>query len=409
MGKGNNQVMRQFYHDDELAKPLDEIFEDLQAYSYELFADDHRTHKHAVGVVLPPLLRDGTLIKGLMYSQSTDYLLHHHPEFSELFNVMAFTGWCNIPWTNHGDGYLVCYDNPVRNAWFRQAYPERADKIIVPLEESDFYIDERARFFPVEPYASNRDIDLLVVSSLIPLKNIPIILEAVKIFSKKYYPIKMTWLGRLNWESEDEEGVWARRVLKEIDAISSKRESYINFHPKIQLAEMRNVYSRSKVFVLGSLIEGKNRSLREAMACDTPVICFRGFNQYVRGDDFAIPPGAGLYCDDFNAEALADRLHVLLSNRGEFSPRQSFLRYYGKARAFNVAIDSFRDYYSSRIPDYKVGNHTNNAWLNERISAQYGIDLLSYVYYIKNSRFKKTNFGMEDNLKALQYYRSRNA
>ena len=38
----------------------------------------------------------------------------------------------------------------------------------------------------------------------------------------------------------------------------------------------------------------------------------------------------------------------------------------------------------------------------------YGIDLLSYVYYIKNSRFKKTNFGMEDNLKALQYYRSRN-
>jgi hypothetical protein len=129
----------------------------------------------------------------------------------------------------------------------------------------------------------------------------------------------------------------------------------------------------------------------------------------VRGDDFAIPPGAGLYCDDFNAEALADRLHVLLSNRGEFSPRQSFLRYYGKARAFNVAIDSFRDYYSSRIPDYKVGNHTNNAWLNERISAQYGIDLLSYVYYIKNSRFKKTNFGMEDNLKALQYYRSRNA
>ena len=80
MGKGNNQVMRQFYHD-ELGKPLDEIFEDLQAYWYELFADDHRTLKHTVGVVLPPLLRDGTLIKRLMYSQSTDYLLHHHPEF----------------------------------------------------------------------------------------------------------------------------------------------------------------------------------------------------------------------------------------------------------------------------------------------------------------------------------------
>ena len=78
---------------------------------------------------------------------------------------------------------------------------------------------------------------------------------------------------------------------------------------------------------------------------------------------------------------LADRLHVLLSNRGEFSPRQSFLRYYGKARAFNVAIDSFGDYYSSRIPDYEVGNHMNNAWLNERISAQYEIDLFTDNHY----------------------------
>ena len=54
--------------------------------------------------------------------------------------------------------------------------------------------------------------------------------------------------------------------------------------PQGNYKDLSKYYSASKCCVLGSLIEGKNRFISESQSCDVPIIVFKDFNKYSRGD-----------------------------------------------------------------------------------------------------------------------------
>jgi hypothetical protein len=129
---------------------------------------------------------------------------------------------------------------------------------------------------------------------------------------------------------------------------------------------------------MGSLLDGKNNSIAEAMSCNTPVICFQTFNQYPRGQDQIFPQGSGLL-SKFDPESLADTLHTAFDNLTTFKPRLNYLKYQGRKHFFNTCLDYFSDY-SSRIPDYEKGEAYHNLWLDLAIQHNYQISLHDFLY-----------------------------
>ena len=122
-----------------------------------------------------------------------------------------------------------------------------------------------------------------------------------------------------------------------------------------------------------------NEAIYEAMSCNTPVVCFRQFNQYVRGDAPAFPVGGGLYAPEFDAESLADTLHEAIGNHGDFHPRRCFLEQSGRKNVFNLCLDSF-PYYELALPGYQRGRHVQNLWLDLAIQDNYQLSLLDFIF-----------------------------
>jgi hypothetical protein len=131
------------------------------------------------------------------------------------------------------------YENPDRDRWFRQTYPERASKVLVPLQDND-HTNEYS-MAPV-PFVK-RDTDVLCVSRMHDLKN-------------------------------------------------------------------------------------------------TPVVCFREFNQYIRDETPSFPVGAGLVAASFDAESLADTIHEVVQNQSDFRPRLEYLKVSGRKHFFSRCIEN---------------------------------------------------------------------
>lgn len=385
MSRGNITLLEQFFSNPRLEKPLDQIYEDLQGFSYEyLWGDETPEEDQFAWVILPPLWYEGRFVKGILFTQGAEYLLRMFPQFGEYFFIVGESGSCNYPWTPMADGYMAIYDNPHREAWFRKTHPEKQDKVLVPLEGSDFYLNEYV-FAP--PLHVQKDIDVLMVARILPVKNIPLVAEAIKLYNQKYGSLKMLLLAGQNWEGPGLNGLhpYFRGILEGLEEQLGNPWDYIELQQRVPASQVVPYYTRAKVVVLGSLIEGKNRSLREAMFCNTPVVCFRAFNQYIRGPHEAIPEGAGLYAEEFTAECLADTLHHVLQNLGDFTPRKSALRCEGLRHSFNKLLDRFSFYYQTVIPDFEPGRHTENLWLDLAIQANHQKSLMSYLYEEKHA------------------------
>lgn len=378
MGQGNHERLRQYFHNPNVDKPPAEIYADLDAYTYEIFENEpDRFNTVSFFVVLPPLRYEGRFIKGLYLSESVDLLNKVLPQLSQYFFAHAYSMSAGFPWSNTADSYSSIYDNPHRNHWFRQTYPERANKILFSCYDSDFLNE-----YVIAPKPVNeKDIDVLCVSRLSTEKNIPVIAKALKIYHRKYgKKIKMTLIpGLQNFGGVEQLDSHARQEWKQIEAVLGDPFEYINLVPWADYyQQMPFYYSSAKVGVLGSLLEGKNRFLSEAMSCNVPVICFQEFNQYVRGQDGAFLEGAGLYAK-FDPESLADTIYTVLENTTAFKPRLSYLKYRGRKNFFNTCLDSY-SYYQDNVPNYVRGQAFNNLWLDLAVQQNYQMSLSDFLY-----------------------------
>ncbi|MBY0404437.1 MAG: methyltransferase domain-containing protein, partial [Cyanobacteria bacterium] len=170
-----------------------------------------------------------------------------------------------------------------------------------------------------------------------------------------------------------------RDQYREIERELIHPQDYIDLVPVARwYDELPNLYARSKICFLGALIEGKNRSIQEAMCCNTPVICNVEYNQYVRGNTAIVPEGTGLY-SYFDAEAWADTIHEILNNYGDFKPRRKYLEGYGRRKFLNTCMDLI-PYYKEHLPGYEEGNHHRNMHLDLAVSHHYQVSLMDFLY-----------------------------
>ena len=381
MAQGNYESQRPYISNPNINKPIEAIYADLDSYSYEIDeTDSHRFETVSFYVVLPPLKYEGKFIKGFYYSESVDLLNKILPQLPQSFHALAYSMWSSYPRSKTADVYSCVYDNPQRAAWFRQINPDRSDKVLTPCYNSDFINEYVIAPQPV----AQKDIDILCVARLSEEKNMPMIAQALKVYRQKYpdSKIMMTWImGNQSFNPQNLENLHPnqRQEWQKIESILGNPFDYMRVVPSVDHHQgIAHYYSRAKVYVLGSLIEGKNRSLSEAMSCNVPVICFREFNQYARGQDEAFPQGAGLYAQ-FEPESLADTIHTVLQNPTQFIPRLQYLKYRGRRNYFNACLDTL-PYYQQYIPDYSSGKAFDNLWLDLAVQQNYQISLYDFLY-----------------------------
>jgi glycosyltransferase involved in cell wall biosynthesis len=369
---------REYISNPHVSKPIEAIYADLNSFTWELFREDSVAHQSVdFTVVLPPLYYDGRFVKGLFFSRGVDYILECLPHLRDLFTSMAYTMFCSYPWANAADAYLACYRNPARQAWYKKTYPDRSRTVFIPLADTDF-MDEY-RMSPRHGVVKN--IDVLCVSRLQDVKNITMISRALKVYRSKYgRRIRMTLVtGHKGGVATECLPAYAREQLTSVRRILGRVESFMEILGFVDhWTQLPEYYSRAKVYVLGSLIEGKNRSIGEALGCNVPVVCFQEFNQYARQGYPILPDGAGLHAI-FDPESLADAIHTVLHNERAFSPRLAYLRRNGRRNFLNQCLDSI-PHYRKALPHFVPGQHVENAWIDAALHKLYHMELHSFLY-----------------------------
>jgi glycosyltransferase involved in cell wall biosynthesis len=367
----------EYFQSPTIAKTLPEIYELIDAYTGEFFEEDTAQHPHVdFIVVLPPLSYDGIFVKGLFISQAVDLIINRYPVLKELFVCTGYSMWSSHPWSSASDAYLVCYDNPERTAWFRKANADRSHIAHIPLQDADYTNEYLMAPHPV----LERDIDLLCVSRLHSLKNLPVISGALKIYRRKYSNIRMTLIaGRPGAYSRHQMSPVERDQFQQMEMRLGCLADYVDLveHAR-HFQELPRYYGRARAVVIGSLLEGKNRSLNEAQSCNTPVICFEELNRYARGSARSFPEGAGL-TSPFDEEALADTVHKLLLNQADFRPRAAYLRDNGRRNFVSNCLRSV-PYFKDVVPDLDLSDCWGNLWIDLAIQDNYGCSLYDFVY-----------------------------
>lgn len=372
MPKGKYPV--EYFKNPNINKPLEEIYDDIDAYSGEFFEDEElRMHTDFV-VVLPPLKYEGITTKGIFMSQGVDYLYKISPNINKIFISMAYTMWSSYPWSKNADVYLTCYKNPKREECYFKKHPEKKDKILIPLQDADFTNE-----YVIAPtFNTPKDTDILYVSRLAEVKNIPIFIEALKKYREKYNEkLRATMLLG---SSPDNKKQKAQEILKEIKHKYGDITEYVSLIDKIGYKEISKYYTRAKFTVLTSLIEGKNRTIQESMSCNTPIIVFKDHNKWARRDHELFYGNSGLYVPEFSAESLADTIYNGLQHyNGKFNARRNYLKYYGRKNFINKCIDNI-PYFKENLPEYKKGNIQENLWVDLAMQDNYQISFNDFLY-----------------------------
>jgi len=396
----------QYFFDSSPDHNPEDVFRAFDGFADETFVDEPESYHNLIAwVVLPPMHYEGKLVKGILISASIELLIEKRPELCELFHTVATPRYPNIPWSQSADYLMYAYDCPARYDWFYKEYPHRQYQLLIPFEHEADAIHE----YYVAPYSLSveKSIDILCISRLFEQKNLPLVLSAASLYCEKYScselnmtivfgcPINEDFVFLS--DGEKDQYLELQKMLLEVH--SSLKVTIINHIP--YGPELFKLYSQAKVYTVGSLLEGKNRSQREAQFCDTPVVMFEAFNQYIRGNEKIFPDGSGLLAPEFTAESLADTWYQVLQNPEAFKPRKNALKNYGKKNYFNRLL-SHLPYYQEEIPDFDGSSAISNLWLDLAIHSNYQLSLHEWIY---GNRFDLTYaHGVDAALKLMDQY-----
>ncbi len=367
-------------------KPIKEIWDDYDLYTGEYFADEEWLHgKIDLMVPLPPMQYKGKFVKGLFLTQAADFLLSKYPDIKKLFHVGAYTMCSSYSWCENADLYFACYENKEREAYYKSKYPNKKDIIFLPLQDADLTNE-----YHIAPsFNTPKTIDVLMVATPYEVKNHFMLAKALKIYEQKYgQRLNTTCIFGLNEVKKNRKGEYdfsslsttSQGILKELNEIlDNDINKYINIIPRVPYKDLSKYYTSAKCVVLTSLIEGKNRSLNEAMSCDTPIVVFKQLNQYVRGEEDIIYENSGEYAEEFTPEALAEAIHKVIANQEKYEPRRSYLKNNGRTNFINKCA-KYIPYYQENIPEYEEGRFHENSWVNLAVQKNYQISYHDFLY-----------------------------
>lgn len=359
-------------------KKIEQIWQDIQAYTGERFPDDKPEFKALTNllVVIPPLKFQNKFIKGLYISNGVDCVNQLYPQSKDIFLSAATAMWSSYPWAGSADIYLTSFDYPERLNWYKKTYPQNADKIFIPLMDTDFTNESAIRQIP----ETKKDIDILTVCRLSPEKNLLMLIKALVIFESKYGYIPKTTI--ITGCSEDAFNNTSKAVIHEMIQITGSLETlkkYVTFIGMIPHDKtLFKYYSRAKCCILTSVFEGKNRMIYESLYCNTPVIVFKDLCKYTRGTNPIMPEKCGLYAD-FTPESLSDKIKDLLDSYETFSPSQIFRKQHGRLIAANEMIKRIQ-YYQENLPNIEKSSLEENSWLNRAMLENYQLSYTDFLY-----------------------------
>ena len=376
---------REYFHNPNIQKPIEEIWDDIDAYSGEFFEDETKYHeKIDLFIPLAPLEYNGKTTKGILFSQGLEYILKLYPQLKEIFFCGAYTMWSSYSWCDKADFYLTCYENKKREEYYKNKYPNKKDIIFIPLQDADYTNEYRVAptFFP------QKLIDVICVSTPYEVKNLPFLAKTIRKYYEKYNKILKTAfvLGtKLVKKDENNNLDYSelpanhRKEMDEVIEILGDLKQHMGFFPFVENKDLTKYYTNSKCCVLTSLIEGKNRSLNEAMACNTPVITFKQHNQWARGDYPIFFGNSGELAPEFTPEALADTIHKVINNLDKYEPRKNYLKYNGRKNFINTLV-KYIPYYKENIPDYQENRFHENLWVDLATQANYQLGYMEFLY-----------------------------
>ena len=370
---------REYFHNPVMDKPLTAIYDDIDAYTGEFFADETYLHQWVnATIVVPPLYYDNRFVKGILMTQGVDLLTQCFPDIKELFCLMGQSMWSSYAWAEQADVILTCYDNPAHLAHYKATHPERADRQFLPLLDTD-YTNEYVCY---PKYPVTKDIDVLCVARLHDLKNLPNVARALLVYEKKYHRrLKAVFvIGKdfdLNYQALDSH---ERDQLRQIERTLIHVSDYIQIVPRAEyFTELQGIYDRSRCFTLASLIEGKNRGAREALLHNVPVLAYQAHNQYARGNDVVFPDQCGVLVD-YDDEAMADGWHLLLEHSQDWPVRLNTLAWMNRKHFANQCLSQL-DYYFKAMPEQLTAPQpADNLWLDCAMVDNYELSYHDFLY-----------------------------
>lgn len=186
---------------------------------------------------------------------------------------------------------LIAVSNNVANKWISLgAYPNM-QIVTNAIDDTIFNVNENI----------SRDIDLLFVGRLIPIKGVQYILNALKILKDKYnLTPNFSVIGDGPYKDELIE------LAKELGV-----DNQTKFHGLVSQDFLITSYQSAKVAVLPSYDkEGILSTLLEAASCGTPAITTKGTSM----EEFANNNKNALLVEPESAEDLAEKINTLLTD-----------------------------------------------------------------------------------------------
>lgn len=394
------------------AEPIEQIWDDIDGYSFELmYEQENMLDKIDFVIPLPPLDDfKGKKTKGVFYSQATQLLLDRFPDLKKIFVPCANTMFSSYSYSKDADAYLTCYTNKKREEYYKNKYPEKKHIVFLPLQDCD-YMNE---YTMAPTFNTPKKYDVISVSTAYPVKNLPMIARALKRHEEKYGKILKAVFAIGNRDAilrEDGSLDYskvrfdAKSELEKIDEIFKGRtRRYVEIIPYIEHKDLAKYYTSSKCCVLGSLMEGKNRAINEAMSCDTPVVVFKDFNKFARGDYPVFFENSGEMAESFTPDSLADTIHKVITNPNKYEPRKNYLKYNGRKKFINTITDSI-PYFRENIPDFEYGKIHENLWVDYACQKDYQLSYHDFLYG-KNFAIEHVR-GLKNIESLIKFYYSR--
>ncbi|MBZ0156706.1 MAG: glycosyltransferase family 4 protein [Alphaproteobacteria bacterium] len=238
---------------------------------------------------------------------------HIHAHFAstaaELSLCLSLMTGMPFSFTTHG--YDVFF-SPHR---FYRTMGEHAKFVVAVSEFNREYLAERYRvpkekirvvrcgidtdLFRPHRTAAEKDIDVVTVARLHPVKGLPYLVRACRTLKEKRREVRCAVIG----EGRERESL--QRMIRE-EGVGENIALLGNRSPE----EVVQYLSRSKVFVLPSTSEAMPVSLMEALACTVPVVATR-----VRGIPELVEEGVnGYLVKPRHSRLLAEKISLLLEN-----------------------------------------------------------------------------------------------
>ena len=405
-----NKWPSEYFHNPNSDKPIEQIWDDIDAYTFESqFEQEDRIEKIDFVIPFIPLKYRKKIIKGCFYSQAVDVIIEKFPKLKEIFFPIANSMFSSYPQSEYADAYFTCYKNEAREKHYKEKYPNKKDIVMLPLQDADFLNE-----YKIAPaFNVFKTFDIFCVSTAYPVKNMPMIAKAIKKYEEKYGKVlKVKYaIGSRDLIVNEDKTIDISKLrhdaqgqLKQVMEILGNYTKYIEFFPFIDYKDLPKYYTGARCSILASLLEGKNRFISEAMACNTPIIVFKDFNKYSRGDYPIFFENSGEYAPEYTPESLADTIHKVINNPQNYEPRKNYLTYNGRKNFVNTIIDSI-PYYAQNIPNYEKGKIQDNIWVDLAMQENYQLSTYDFIYG-KNSAIQHVR-GMKAIESLVNFFYSR--